>query len=209
MDAAFVRELYKRELDEKLALDTRPTFHAISLTSAVGVIAWSYGTMPAGPMWLRLIWASCLLLSFASFTRAAWRCLVYMTGFVYEKIAVPTLLRDHYDSLKEFLENNPCDTTELSETFAGDVESRMIEATTVNAIANARRSELHVTIIRTLVVGTLLAGSPPLLHESWQCVNTFIRSIKESNNRHVEAKAPRSTTATASSDEQRPAATAE
>ncbi|MCY3014582.1 MAG: hypothetical protein NT171_07785 [Planctomycetota bacterium] len=209
MDPDFVRELYKRELDEKLVLDTRPTFHAIVLSSAVGIIAWSYSDMPSDSVWWRFPWSLCVLLSCAAFAYAAKQCFLYMAGFEYEKIAVPALLRDHYACLKAFLAENPCDTTDPREAFAEDIKNRMIEATTNNATANAQRSELHVRIVRTLVIGTLLAGIPPVIYESVMCLGSFRKYILESGDHHVEEKALIPPAVDSFSDEQRPAATAE
>lgn len=182
MDADFVREIYKRELDEKLALDTRPTFHALAFSSVAAVIALAYGALPSEPNWVRVAWVVCIVVAVAGFAWAFWLVLRFMTGYAYEKLAVASLLREHHNALQTYLYNNPLDTADLAEAFGNDMTNRMVEAATTNALANAQRGELHVRIIRALVISSVAAGLPPLLSECHKCVDSLCVM-----NRHIGA----------------------
>jgi hypothetical protein len=173
MDADFVREIYKRELDEKLALDTRPTFHALAFSSVAAVIAIAHGTVPSEPYWVQVLWVVCIAVAIGGFAWAFWLVLRYTTGFEYEKLAVASLLREHHQSLQAYFDDNPLDTTNVADAFAADMTNRMVDAATANALVNAQRGELHVRIIRALVISTVAAGLPPLLCESRKCLDSI------------------------------------
>lgn len=173
MDADFVREIYKRELDEKLALDTRPTFHVLAFSSVAAVIAIAYGSMPSEPYWIRVLWVVCIAIATGGCAWAFWLALRYMTAHEYEKLAVASLLREHHKSLQTYLHDNPLDTTSVTEAFGEDMTNRMVEAATTNALVNAQRGELNVRIIRALVISAGAAGLPPLLNESHKCLNSI------------------------------------